>query len=989
VTVEPSPDLPADPADVDHATLQQFNLEWANKNPGALIDDGQQFDDPTVDMPFAKADAGTDQTRLLHKTEFPWLFDPSKGVRWDFDPIELRNLGQANTWVGMLVQSITKEIAETPWTIVKQEDRAGVRKRLDTHPEQRTPITKADGPEEYPDAAAKRIDDLLRNPNPDAGWHDSVEMWLGDLLEVGSSTVVKYFPKSVYDGSGQDATLAVEPHQTEPRALQTSAPEVWTKDYDDFSGLRDGFWQFDKERAPGTGNADGGTAGTRGFRTPIHFSNAEIMWTDMTPRSNRRYGMPPTLLVKDFLQSLDLAVTQEQQYLSRGSIPSGAWVFEEWDRDEVKEWKTENAENIKGKPHKSLMFAGRGGDVRFEPMSMNFSELEFTERMQWYARVVASVFQVPTAVVGIEPEKVNYNTFQGERENFEENTLGPYMQKLERFINDQLIEPHWGRQYHFEFKPGVSESTRGMISDRIRKEWDQNLIKRSTALQELGRELPDDAPDGYKDELVEEDAGGPLEGVEMSVDTVDKTDGVEVEKGDPMKNGHDLDPETGEGICSETGETIEAETMGDLTGECPHCGDELSYIDEEDLNKATGVAVAFPNSGGPAFESRATLINFCDALAEVCNGGVFVGEHDYPDGMTGDLDGQPVRAVGISERKAYAVWSDYRDEAVALSDPHAIDTAGDGVEQSGEDEAGNASASVRKDDPLRGTDEWYLFDVQPHMVEQLERAIADDVRELFDSVLSDEQIQREIDRLAADAEGDDSGEGDTSSATSKSTTSLARRLREVLEQQRLAGDVADAIREHSADAVRETLEDTIEDADPDDADVDPDAVDVDAVTSKLRDRDVGFANAFADEVSETIRETVGDGWAEGKNSREIASDIAEQGDIMEGWGGAERIARQKLQVATGQARSEVAADMDKVEVWQDSGDDRVRDAHQRMDGKWVWPGDDWVVEYPDRGVQKESVPGDSEPSIGCRCVTLLRDREEVDRDDYAGDGSLN
>jgi len=37
-----------------------------------------------------------------------------------------------------------------------------------------------------------------------------------------------------------------------------------------------------------------------------------------------------------------------------------------------------------------------------------------------------------------------------------------------------------------------------------------------------------------------------------------------------------------------------------------------------------------------------------------------------------------------------------------------------------------------------------------------------------------------------------------------------------------------------------------------------------------------------------------------------------------------------------------------------------------------------------RGVEKESVPGDSEPGIGCRCTTLLRDIDEVDDDNHAG-----
>jgi hypothetical protein len=559
-------------------------------------------------------------------------------------------------------------------------------------------------------------------------------------------------------------------------------------------------------------------------------------------------------------------------------------------------------ENVKGKPHKSLMFAGQGGDVRFEAMSMNFQELEFTERMKWYARVVASAFQVPTAVVGIEPERVNYNTFQGERENFESNTLGPYLQKLERVINHDLIHPHWGTDYRFEFKPGMSESTRKMISDRVRSEFNSNLRTRNEARREIGLSEADE--EGFKDEVVE-----------------------------------DSDP-------------TESAPLDDLA---------LA------LDKATGAAVEFPNAGGPAFESRTTLIEFCDDLADVCDGGVFVGDNEYPEDMAGELDGQPVRAVGVGERKAYAVWSRYRDEAVALSDPHTVDSTSEAVER----EAEEGNANVRKDEPLRETDDWPAFDVQPGMVADLTEQIADDVRALFDDVLSDDEVADIIARLADDE-------------TEKSISALSRRLREIFANNDVVARIQRALREETASAARETVEETLSEA----SGVDPDTdVDVEAIEAQLADREVEFADKFAEEMRDDILDTVGDGWAEGKGTQDIADEIAEQADINEGWTGAERIARQELHVATGEARAEVAQDLDKIEVWETAGDNRVRDAHASMDGTWRWPGDSWVVEYPDRGTKKESVQGNSTPGIGCRCTTLLRDRETVDRDDYAGDGT--
>jgi len=150
-----------------------------------------------------------------------------------------------------------------------------------------------------------------------------------------------------------------------------------------------------------------------------------------------------------------------------------------------------------------------------------------------------------------------------------------------------------------------------------------------------------------------------------------------------------------------------------------------------------------------------------------------------------------------------------------------------------------------------------------------------------------------------------------------------------------------------------------------------------------------FADAFAERMADDIRETVADGWMDGKNSLEIRDDLQEKADEFGDWQ-AERIARQELQIATGEARNEYAAEIGKVEVWMHSGDfpqrEGARESHANMDGKWKRPSEDWEVDYAAEGggVEHEHVPGDSENGIGCRCQTLLVDPDEVDPDDHAG-----
>ncbi|AFH22245.1 hypothetical protein OSG_eHP20_00050 [environmental Halophage eHP-20] len=63
---------------------------------------------------------------------------------------------------------------------------------------------------------------------------------------------------------------------------------------------------------------------------------------------------------------------------------------------------------------------------------------------------------------------------------------------------------------------------------------------------------------------------------------------------DPMANGHDMDPGTGEVSCATADESfvIDDATFGDLTGDCPLCGEPLSHIDESQLNDEKDLEIA-------------------------------------------------------------------------------------------------------------------------------------------------------------------------------------------------------------------------------------------------------------------------------------------------------------------------------------------------------------------------------------------------------------
>lgn len=412
-----------------------------------------------------------------HKTEYAWLFEPTQGLQWDFDPVTCRELGTNNAFVSMMVDSIVKEVSGAPWQIVKSNTE--ISKRLN-FPHNKRKVMKSAS-----DSTAEEITTLLTEPDPDHDYQDWIEKKLRDDLTVGSDCAVLEFPQEAYDG--EDFVGGVPPVYIRP-----SDPITWCKHYKDSYGIVSGYWQYSMKTMRQT-------FWSRAMAEPTYFDRKEILWDDFNHYSFSRYGHPPTLSVLQILMSLDYAINQEQEYLSRGSIPSGALNLQNYDIEEAEDFKEKVMAETKGKPHKWLVIAGKEGDVNFIPFSYNFKEFQFLERMEWYVKALASVFQVPTSVVGMNPEQVNYATFKGERGNFEANTLAPYLQRLERHINRRLIWPYFGRDYQYEVIPGMSEETRRSISSRVVQEWNAGIVMKNEARRQLGYdEVP--AGDEFKEE---------------------------------------------------------------------------------------------------------------------------------------------------------------------------------------------------------------------------------------------------------------------------------------------------------------------------------------------------------------------------------------------------------------------------------------------------------------------------------------------------------
>jgi hypothetical protein len=136
----------------------------------------------------------------------------------------------------------------------------------------------------------------------------------------------------------------------------------------------------------------------------------------------------------------------------------------------------------------------------------------------------------------------------------------------------------------------------GEVADLLNKVGEYYNNEEARSMLDLPAPEDDDVAEAYRspadierdEEGVQDDPMGGLFG-EKATDAVEE----ELSKrdlADPMANGHDMDPETGEVTCSNADETfvLEDATWGDLTGDCPECGEPLSHVDEDQLSAAEG-----------------------------------------------------------------------------------------------------------------------------------------------------------------------------------------------------------------------------------------------------------------------------------------------------------------------------------------------------------------------------------------------------------------
>ena len=294
-----------------------------------------------------------------------------------------------------------------------------------------------------------------------------------------------------------------------------------------------------------------------------------------------------------------------------------------------------------------------------------------------------------------------------------------------------------------------------------------------------------------------------------------------------------------------------------------------------------------------------------------------------------------------------------------------------------------SDANVIGEKALRETDDHRQFSFQPGEIEALaedvEQVYADAIKRVLNRIKGNQQLLRQ-------PTTDTQGMSPRQIQARKNLPEMMKLVKQVLGIG-FAEEVRDVLAEHKVEKVTEGEEDILtelQQAGLDTEDVDLDRT-RDRVVERIREQTLrGITKPIQKRLEADLREVLEDAWREGHRITTVEENIE---DLSNQWTGreAERLARDQLAKAAKEGRTEYAEATGPevggwARTWIDSGDHRVRDSHENMDGVTVGPGESWTVDYtPDGGppAVPERFPGASPYGIQCRCDFSLAPQTTV------------
>ena len=249
------------------------------------------------------------------------------------------------------------------------------------------------------EASKKKVEVLLREPNPEDDFNDILQNISEDLLICGNG-----FTENVFQGNDLKEIYTLKPTITEVKI--------------DSHGRPTGFAQPD--------------AG-------VEFGPDEVVHFKLSTQGRDLMGISPLNSLFTPIETDVYAQAYNKAFFQNAARPRGVFSMKGATEDQIKRNREYLRSEFQGpkNAHKDLLLEG---EVDFKDLQKGPQDCEFLELRKFNREEIMSVYGVPPAKLGIiESGNIGGGTGKSQDQTFQNEVVIPHQERIERRINRKII----------------------------------------------------------------------------------------------------------------------------------------------------------------------------------------------------------------------------------------------------------------------------------------------------------------------------------------------------------------------------------------------------------------------------------------------------------------------------------------------------------------------------------------------------------------------
>ena len=426
-----------------------------------------------------------------------WFFSARLGQPRGVDTRKLRKLA-TSPWAQMVITTFKKQIVTIPWEIVPKDEEDESNHEAD--------IKLCMEFFEKPNENRQTINDINSEVITDIAEIDAGclnYVYSNDSWTIGEVPVHNAWGKEI----SYETDLVLKPlGQRTLVKLKSTDGATMLKQVDIYKNLLN-FWQYSFKHPR---------------QNPTRFTNDEIEYIMMNPRSYDVYGFSPMQSIQQVIELLIQGTRYNKDLYTNNAIPDILVSLPKLPKEALRKLKRTWNNQYKGKPHQVGFINWM--IERIDKLNDNNRDLEWLEGQKWYFKLVFGAYGVSPDEAGFF-ENSNKSNDEGQEKVTVRNALKPYIQKIEQLHTTKTITEILGREDHglcfkyfprdhavekIEFEQAMQELDRGIITvNEYRKaqgkdevEWGDEPLRKPFDPMEMENEMSfgDNQPNPNKEE---------------------------------------------------------------------------------------------------------------------------------------------------------------------------------------------------------------------------------------------------------------------------------------------------------------------------------------------------------------------------------------------------------------------------------------------------------------------------------------------------------